>query len=293
MGDKTMKPAKRVSTKKRCVVVALDPEVVNVDTEGFSKVEESASTSTSQKKPTVPTRKNFTEYEEDAIIEFYSKNRFLWDHNDVNYKIAVKSASLQELVQQLGNKFTAQEIHHRFSGMRTTYKNNVAKVKKSTSTGASADDIYVPTWPHFENMKFLEDSTPNRTSICSYTVGDAIEVEALDLSDATDVFDLMATQSKEDIKENQRFQKPKMLSKAKSKQVEVVDECLQVLRSIDMGKNDTANATLKDRCDSYGEFVAASLKVMSLWNQSLAMADISNVLLNFDPNNPHTGNPNQ
>lgn len=58
------------------------------------------------------TRKCFTEVEEDLIIEFYGRNRFLWDQNDSNYKIAVKSASLQNLVGQLNNKFSGISTLH-------------------------------------------------------------------------------------------------------------------------------------------------------------------------------------
>ncbi|KAJ6648437.1 hypothetical protein Bhyg_03665, partial [Pseudolycoriella hygida] len=63
---------------------------------------------------------------------------FLWDQNDANYKIAVKSASLQDLVKQLNNKFTG------------SYKNKqeivvdecleiLGSVKEGSSSSASSD----------------------------------------------------------------------------------------------------------------------------------------------------------
>lgn len=84
--------------------------------------------------------------------------------------------------------FLAQEIHHRFSGMRTTYKNNSARVKKSISTGAAAEDIYEPSWIHYESMQFLDDCIPNRTSLCSYTTQQLNEeqVEYFDLTEPPD-----------------------------------------------------------------------------------------------------------
>lgn len=52
------------------------------------------------------TRKYFTDHDEELIIEFYRTNKFLWDPKDANYKNAAKNASLQELVERLGNKYT-------------------------------------------------------------------------------------------------------------------------------------------------------------------------------------------
>lgn len=75
--------------------------VENVGGEDHQSVQKSVEDS----KPT-PIRKVFTENEEDLIVEFYKNHRFLWDPTHENYKIGVKSASLQQLVQQLGNKFS-------------------------------------------------------------------------------------------------------------------------------------------------------------------------------------------
>lgn len=166
--------------------------------------------------------------------------------------------------------------------MRTTYKNNMAKVKKSMSTGASADDVYEPTWPHFDRMKFLDDSTPNRASISSYITQqlNAENFEILDLT-ADAVEDSCAPPT---AKLGPALPKTKKPS-AKNKQNEVINECLQVLRSV-QSTDSVPNDVPKDRCECYGVFVSASLKAMSQWNQTLAMSDITNVLLKYDPNNP-------
>lgn len=66
-------------------------------------------------------------------------------------------------------RFTAAEIHTRFSGMRSTYRANANKVMQS-QTGSQATDVYVPTWPHYESLKFLDATQPTRTSETSYTV---------------------------------------------------------------------------------------------------------------------------
>lgn len=187
--------------------------------------------------------------------------------------------------------------------MRTTYKNNVAKIKKSVNTGAATDDIYEPTWPHFDSMKFLDECTANRTSLCSYTTQElnADNVETVDLTEQSDAFKTTLSEtihspkpvtvqsSKPVFKPSQSSNKPNMSSsstQSKNKQAEVVDECLEVLRSVkDMG-NSTSIDKSKDRCDCYGQYVTASLKEMTQWSQTLAMAEITNVLIKYDPNNP-------
>lgn len=192
------------------------------------------------------------------------------------------------------SSFSAQEIHHRFSGMRTTYRNNLTKIKKSISTGAATDDVYVPTWPHFENMKFLDDTTPNRPSITSYNTQ-----EFVDLSGTPDLFESVTGTSniknanipspKQQFKQSQpksgkAFHKSKNV--VKDQQADIVDECLEVLRSVKDIGNPQPQEKLKDRSDCYGQYVTASLKEMSQWNQTLAMADITGVLMKYDPNNP-------
>ncbi|KAJ6625933.1 hypothetical protein Bhyg_16343 [Pseudolycoriella hygida] len=181
-------------------------------------------------------RKVFTEKEEDIIIQFYSQNRFLWNQNDANYKIAVKSASLQDLVKQLNNKFTGnlQKSITDLVACKPLTNTTCLKLRNPQA----ADDIYVPTWPHFNSLTFLDDSAPNR----SYKI----------------------------------------------KQEIVVEECLEILRSVKEGSSSSASSDApKDSCECYGEYVTACLKAMSQWNQALAMADISNILIKYHPNNPN------
>lgn len=176
------------------------------------------------------------------------------------------------------------------------------------STGAATDHIYVPSWPHFESMKFLDDSTPNRSSLCTYATQE-LHAPAVDIVDLTQrpalhesstatsnsninssMPDDVSTPSPKPVKQNQSHHRPtktnqsfqKSKNVAKDQQGEIVDECLEVLRSV----REVGNPTSKDRCDCYGQYVAACLKEMTQWNQSVAIAEITNVLLKYDPNNP-------
>ncbi|KAJ6644233.1 hypothetical protein Bhyg_09200 [Pseudolycoriella hygida] len=128
----------------------------------------------------------------------------------------------------------------------------------------AADDIYIPTWPHFNSLTFLDDSAPNRTSLCTYITQDWTAVCVKQLF------------------------RPNSKGSYKIKQEIVVEECLEILRSVKEGSSSSASSdTPKDSCECYGEYVTACLKAMSQWNQALAMADISNILIKYHPNNPN------
>lgn len=88
------------NTPAICDKVVIESEKENLET--------SLDGNAVQNKPPAIRNKTFTEMEEDQIINFYSKNRFLWDCTDANYKIGVKSAALQDLVKQMESKFTGK-----------------------------------------------------------------------------------------------------------------------------------------------------------------------------------------
>lgn len=55
-------------------------------------------------------RKTFTLAQEDKIIEFYSQNEHLWDPKHPDYKLGVKSLTIQKLVDDLEKKFTGKQL---------------------------------------------------------------------------------------------------------------------------------------------------------------------------------------
>lgn len=282
-------------------------------------------------------RKIFTLSEEDKIIEFYSQNDHLWDPKHPDYKIGVKSLTIQTLVQDLDNKFTgkdfhlddntlsvhdlfssnlyfrivnnfvlvslltAAEIHHRFSGMRTTYRTNANKVASSKTTGADGGQVYIPTWPHYDSMRFLDASKPTRQSVTSFTVKTVDEISTDDDPLVTEVNAESATEASQSEsnqlssesgksgKVSKQSKQTPSKRKRNSDSDDVVVECLNILRSVNK-ENDPAPVVAKeplDRCAVFGEFVTASLKNMSQWSRTLAMGEISNVLVKYDPNNPN------
>ena len=59
-----------------------------------------------QQLPKRKQNKKNSQSEEDKIIEFYSKHEHLWDPKHPDYKIGVKSMTIQTLVKEFENRFT-------------------------------------------------------------------------------------------------------------------------------------------------------------------------------------------
>ena len=55
------------------------------------------------------------------------------------------------------------EVTKKIRNMRTQYSRERQKFKKRP-TGTGTDDVYKPKWPHFDQLKFLDDFiTPKKT----------------------------------------------------------------------------------------------------------------------------------
>ena len=59
----------------------------------------------------------------------------------------------------------------KIQSLRTSFREEVRKVKKSQGTGKGVSEIYVPTWKFYEQCKFLEDvivsRRPTVSNVCS------------------------------------------------------------------------------------------------------------------------------
>lgn len=60
--------------------------------------------------------------------------------------------------------FIDQQITSKFYSLRKTFFVNYKKVESTSASGAGSDNVYEPTWPHFDRMFFVRDSSiPNST----------------------------------------------------------------------------------------------------------------------------------
>lgn len=52
---------------------------------------------------------------------------------------------------------TVGDVSKKIHGLRTTFFNELSKVKKSKASGVSADSVYSPKWHYFDLLQFLND----------------------------------------------------------------------------------------------------------------------------------------
>lgn len=183
--------------------------------------------------------------------------------------------------------FAAAEIHSRFSAMRTTYRQNVNRIKSSTS-GSATDDVYVPTWPHFESLKFLDASEPTRATETSYTVQQDENAMFTDFEYLDEDISTSSQNASKSINSSKSKSQPPKSKKAREE--EVMDECLTVLKTVARDKANSENIVPIDRCQHFGNFVASSLREMTPWYRSCAMTEVSKILFKYDNNNPDADN---
>ena len=67
-------------------------------------------------------------------------------------------------------------ISAKIQSLRTSFREEVRKIKKSEGTGSGADDVYVPKWKFFQECAFLQDvinsNRPTFSNLGSVTVDD-------------------------------------------------------------------------------------------------------------------------
>lgn len=60
--------------------------------------------------------------------------------------------------------FIDQEITAKFTSLKRSFFANYKKVESTSASGAGTNSVFVPTWPHFDRMFFVRDSSiPNPT----------------------------------------------------------------------------------------------------------------------------------
>lgn len=74
--------------------------------------------------------------------------------------------SLETVKEGLEDKYTVEEINTKIKHIRSYYAKELAKVRKSTKSGAGTDDVYKSKWSHFESLDvFLHCQITPRQSL--------------------------------------------------------------------------------------------------------------------------------
>lgn len=85
------------------------------------------------------------------MIKGYEDHPCLWKKDDKFYKNKIKRSDAMEQIAQLVNA-TADETRDKIRNFRTTYFQNLKKMKK-----AGRSNRYPPRWEYFSSLSFLSD----------------------------------------------------------------------------------------------------------------------------------------
>lgn len=113
-----------------------------------------------KRKLEINTRRKWSERENIRFMELYEAEESLWNVRLAEYKNKdARNSALERIRINLNIPGLSENmILKKINAMRTTYKQEAEKIKASTTTGASTEDIYVPSIAWFEIAdRFLRD----------------------------------------------------------------------------------------------------------------------------------------
>lgn len=90
----------------------------------------------------------------------YEQHPELYDVRSQQYHNRnLRQAALQDICEDLNRmhltNLTIPEISKKIHGLRTTFFQELNKIKKSECSGTSLDNIYIPKWWCFDQLQFL------------------------------------------------------------------------------------------------------------------------------------------
>ena len=174
-----------------------------------------------------------------------------------------------------GTNIATDQIKAKIQGLRTTFREELRKVKKSYSTGSGAADIYIPKWKFYDACKFLEkvvilDSSQSVSNIPSIDSNSNRQVDDNEDDDAQSV---VSDTTQSDISQNDAEKNelemgtPKSVqthSKSKRRKVSSpnptwMDTASEALQSLAQSAREPSG----DEWDDFGKDVANSIRGLS------------------------------
>lgn len=114
------------------------------------------------------------------FIELYQKHPALWKiKSDINKNKHLRSAGLDELVEKCKEKYPEADrefVRKKINNLRTTFRRELSKVKKSKHTGTSPDNIYEPSLWYYNLLLFTSEHESGRVGVSSLNDDDSILV---------------------------------------------------------------------------------------------------------------------
>ncbi|XP_049295608.1 uncharacterized protein LOC125770249 [Anopheles funestus] len=95
------------------------------------------------------------------FIEMYKQFPCLWNVNSKEYTDRMKRKLAYDALvmkyQEVHKTATKEEVKKKLYGLRSSYRREMMKLKKSVQSGATVDDVYKPTLWYFYLFDFLTD----------------------------------------------------------------------------------------------------------------------------------------
>ncbi|XP_039967852.1 uncharacterized protein LOC120779575 [Bactrocera tryoni] len=111
----------------------------------------------------------------DFVSEFIDllKNEVaIWQTKSDKYKNkSEKNRSWNNLLtkyKEIDKSATLETVKKKYNGLRSCYRRELQKVRRSEKSGASAENIYIPTLWYFESLNFLMDQEIQMEGISSF-----------------------------------------------------------------------------------------------------------------------------
>ncbi|KAK7105284.1 hypothetical protein V1264_016688 [Littorina saxatilis] len=109
------------------------------------------------------------------LIELYHGHEALWNAKSKSYRNRdIKDASYRSIqtnfMEKFGVQLTVDTIRKKITNIRTSFVRELTKVNTSRTSGAGADDVYVPSNEHFEQLIFLKPVVTFRKSLTNLII---------------------------------------------------------------------------------------------------------------------------
>ncbi|KAK5648149.1 hypothetical protein RI129_003041 [Pyrocoelia pectoralis] len=177
------------------------------------------------------------------FVEHYLKHECLWNIKSVAYKNKqIKNSAYEDLEKTMNiSGFTAKEIKAKIKNLRSTYSQELKKIKDSKKSGTGTDTIYVPTIKWFQIM---DESLRNLNS----TLTENAEETISEGNNSSNTF---------------REPEPKSKPMAKKKRLNQLTSMVSQLKEITETVN-TKSTEEENEFEVFGKHVGLQLKAMPL-----------------------------
>ncbi|KAG8304211.1 hypothetical protein J6590_099857 [Homalodisca vitripennis] len=231
----------------------------------------------------------FTEEQTCKLMELYHEYDCLWNLGTIHYRNRNKRQAAEvEIVQRLGIAgFGVNELKQKIKNLRCTYNQECIKIQKSKKSGSGSTEVYVPNlkwFPVMDNIvksakgnKKTEDSVE---SVIQKTQNiEEKELEPIIDDPDSNLESTTQTQAQpiRDIFSVKRSASEKAKEKIKKRKIEHLADAVQNLRHVTESVYENENNT--NEHDAFGNFVAASLKLLPTAKALLAQSEIQGILM--------------